>query len=46
MVKNLPASVGDAGLIPDPEEPLVTETAILSNILAWEAPWTEESGGL
>ena len=28
------------------EDPLEKEMAIHSNILAWEIPWTEESGGL
>ena len=28
------------------EDPLEKETATLSNILAWEIPQTEESGGL
>ena len=28
------------------EEPLEEEMATLSSILAWEIPWTEESGGL
>ena len=27
------------------EDPLEKEMAILSSILAWEIPWTEESGG-
>ena len=26
------------------EDPLAKETATLSNILAWEIPWTEEPG--
>ena len=30
----------------DWEDPLEKETATLSNILAWEIPWTEERGGL
>ena len=28
------------------EDPLEKETAIRSSILAWEIPWTEETGGL
>ena len=28
------------------EDPLVKGTATHSSILAWEIPWTEESGGL
>ena len=46
MVKNLPASTGDAGLILGGEYPLKKEMAIHSNILACEIPWTEKPGGL
>ena len=28
------------------EDPLEEEMAVLSNILAWEVPWTEEPGRL
>ena len=28
------------------EDPLEMDMATHSNILAWEIPWTEESGGL
>ena len=28
------------------EDPLEKEMATHSNILAWEIPWTEESGGM
>ena len=46
MVKNLPAKqetqVQSLGL----EDPLEKEMAIHSIILAWEALWTEEPGGL
>ena len=28
------------------EDPLEEETATHSSTLAWETPWTEESGGL
>ena len=28
------------------EDPLDKEMALLSSILAWEIPWTEEPGGL
>ena len=38
--------VGDLGLIPGLEDPLQKEMATHSSILAWEIPWTEESGGL
>ena len=34
------------GSIPGSEDPLVWEMATHSRILAWEIPWTEESGGL
>ena len=47
MVKNLPASVGDArdmGLIPGSEDPLEEGMATDSSTLAWRIPWTEEPG--
>ena len=50
MVKNLPASAGDArdagvqSLVWD--DPLEKEMAIHSSILAWEIPRTEEPGRL
>ena len=44
--KNLPATAGDAGLIPSREDPLEEQMATHSSILAWEIPWTEEPGGL
>ena len=28
------------------EDPVEKETAVLSRILAWKIPWTEEPGGL
>ena len=49
MVKNLPVNAGDirgVGLFPDREDPFKKEMATDSSILAWEIPWTEESGGL
>ena len=49
MVKNLPASAGDArdtGSIPGLEDPLEEEMATHSSVLAWRIPWTEEHGGL
>ena len=46
MVKNSPASVGDAGSIPDQEDSLEKEMATHCSILAWEIPWTENPGGL
>ena len=39
-VKNLPANAVDLGL----EDPLQKAVAPHSSILAWEIPWTEESG--
>ena len=41
MIKNLPAGVGDMGLIPGLGDPLGKEMATHSNILAWEISWTE-----
>ena len=49
MVKNLPASAGnagDTGSILGQVDPLEEEMATHSSILAWEIPWTEEPGGL
>ena len=49
VVKNLPdnaGDTGDAGLIPDQEDPLEEETVIHSIILTWKIPWTEEPGRL
>ena len=46
MVKNLPASAGDARPIPGSGRSLWEEVATHSSILAWEIPWTEEPGGL
>ena len=48
-VKNLPA--GQETQEPwvrflGQEDPLEEDMAIHSSILAWEIPWTEESGGL
>ena len=37
---------GDAGLILGQEDPLEKEMATCSSILAWEIPWTEETGRL
>ena len=48
-VKNLPANEGDMGLIPglgrSPGEGN-GNVATHSSILAWEIPWTEQSGRL
>ena len=46
MVKNPPASAGDAGLIPGQEDPLEKEMAARFSILAWKVTWTEEPGRL
>ena len=48
VVKNLPASAGDAGgmgLILGWEDPLEEEMATHSSILAQKIPWTEDPGG-
>ena len=48
-VKNPPATAGDtgdAGSIPDWEDPLEEGMATHSSTLAWGIPWTEETGGL
>ena len=45
-VKNSPANVGDAGLIPGLGRSLEEGMTIHSSILAWETPWTEKPGGL
>ena len=49
MVKDPPANtrdVRDTGSIPGVEDPLEEEMATHVSILAWEIPWTEESGRL
>ena len=49
MIKSLPAGAGDKETqVPSLgwEGPLEKETVILSNVLAWEMPWTEDPGGL
>ena len=46
MVKNLPASAGDLGSVPELGRSPGEEMAIHSSILAREIPWTEEPGGL
>ena len=45
MVKNPPASAGDASLIPGSGKSPEEEVAIHSSILAWRIPWTEEPVG-
>ena len=44
-VKNLPAMQETQAPSLDQEDPLEKGMAILSSILAWRSPWTEESGG-
>ena len=46
MVKNLCANAGDAGSIPELEDPLEEGMATHSSILAWRIPRTEEPGRL
>ena len=48
VVKNLPASAGDAGdgLIQGGEDPLEEEMTPHSSIIAWEISWTEKPGGV
>ena len=46
MVKNPPAIQGTRGQSLGREDPLEKEMATHSSILAWELPWTEESGRL
>ena len=45
-VNNLPANVGDMGLIPKLGRAPEKEMATHSSILAWKIPWTEEPEGL
>ena len=46
MVKNLPAMREAQIQFLDWEDPLEKEMTTHSSVLAWEIPWTEESGGL
>ena len=46
MVKNLPANIGDMGLIPGLGRFLEKKMATHSSVLAWKIPWTEDSGRL
>ena len=45
-VKNLPAMQETWVQSLGQEDPLGEENAIHSSILAWEVPWTEDTGGL
>ena len=44
MVRNLPAMWETCVRSLDQEDPLEKELATHSSILAWEIPWTEDSG--
>ena len=46
VVKNLSTNAGEAGSITGLEDLLDEEMTILSSILAWNIPWTEEPGRL
>ena len=46
MVKNLPEMQETCTRSLGQEDPLETEMATHSNILAWRIPWTEEPVGL
>jgi len=48
VIKNLPASAGDAGprvQSLDRKDPLEKKMATHSSILAWKIPWTERLAG-
>ena len=46
MVKSPPANAGDAGSVPESEDPLEQEMATRSSTVVWKIPWKEEPGGL
>ena len=46
MLKNLPASIGDPGLIPGSGRSLEEKMATYSSMLAQGIPWTEDPGRL
>ena len=46
VVKNPPAKQEVQVWFLDWEDPLQKESVTCSSILAWETPWTEETGGL
>ena len=46
MVKDPSTNAGDVGSIPGMRKSLEKEIATNSRILAWEIPWTQETGGL
>ena len=43
-IKNLPNDAGDMSSVLGQEDPLQKEMATHSRMLAWEIPWTEETG--
>ena len=45
VVKNPPASAGDVGSIPGPEDPLEEDMPIHSIMLAWKIPWMGSLAG-
>ena len=45
VANKLPA-MQETSSVPELEDPLEKEMATHSSILAWEIPWSEESGGL
>ena len=46
VIKNPPANAEDLGSIPSQEYPLEKDMETHSSSLAWEIPWTEETGRL
>ena len=46
VVKSLPASAGDADLIPESGRSPEEKMAFHASILTWEISWTEEPGKL
>ena len=46
MAQNPPANAGDVVRSLGQKDSLEKEIATHSRILAWEIPWTEETGGL
>ena len=46
VVKNLPAVPETQVRSLGQEDPMEEEMATHSSVLAWEIPWTEETGGL
>ena len=44
--KESTCNAGDAGSVPDWEDPLEKDMANHSNILAWEIPWIGDPSGL